>query len=118
MPPCTGTFGAVKTPRRVTVKATTSDKKAVYSLTVVVLPRDEALVFEHFTFTRSALENGTAAWDLDAARIYKMSIAADRAVTLDTTIDLDGKVIFQSKCSSEGPGLVSLWTLPTRKGTP
>jgi hypothetical protein len=119
MPPCTGTFGAVKAPKRVTVEATTSDKKAVYSLTVVVLPRDaDAVVFEHFVFTRTALENGSAAWDLDPARIYKLALVADKAVTLATTIDLSGKQIFDSSCGSAAPGLVGLWTLPTRKVAP
>jgi len=116
MAPCTGTFGSVTAPKLIKVQATSTDKKAVYSLTVVVLPRDnDEMVFEHFVYSRTALENGTAAWDLEPSRIYKMALIADRAVEVTTTIDLPNRQIFNSKCSSAGPGLVGVWTLPTRR---
>ena len=119
MPPCTGTFGAVTSPKRLRVQATSTNAEAVYSLTVVVLPRDnQDTAFEHFVFTRTALENGTAAWDLEPSRIYRMAIIADRAVEVTTTLDLPQRQIFNSVCKSDGPGLVGSWTLPTRRTNP
>ncbi len=116
MAPCTGTFGSVTAPKRITVEATSTNEEAVYSLTVVVLPRDVGeVVFEHFVYSRTALENGTAAWDLEPSRIYRMALIADRAVEVHTTIDLPARRIFDETCSSAGPGLVGVFNLPTRR---
>lgn len=117
MPPCTGTFGAFKAPRTITVRATTNDQNAVYSLSVVVQPRGEDIIFEHFTHSRTDLENGTATWTLEASRVYTLALITDRALTLQTTIDVDTNQIVNSQCSNAGPGVAGLWTIPTRRVT-
>jgi hypothetical protein len=115
MAPCTGTFGAFTAPKPVKVQATTTDDEAVYSLTVVVQPRGEDVVFEHFTHSRTELENGTVTWNLEPSRIYTLALMTDRALTLQTTIDVGTRQIVSSSCSNSGPGVAGLWTIPTRK---
>jgi hypothetical protein len=117
MPPCSGTFGAFTAPKPIKVQATTTDPKAVYSLSVVVQPRGEEVVFEHFVHTRTDLENGNAAWNLEASRVYTLALLTDRALTLQTTIEVGTNQIVNGSCKSSGPGLAGLWTIPTRKVT-
>jgi len=115
MPPCTGTFGAFQAPKRIRVQATTPNNDAVYSLSVVIRPRGEAPASEPLVFTRTALEDGTAAWDLEASRIYTLVLLTDRALTLATTIEVGTKQIVNGSCSNSAPGVAGLWTIPTRK---
>lgn len=115
MPPCTGTFGAFKAPRPIRVQAKSSDKKAVFSLSVVVQPRGNDVVMEHWVHSRTDLETGAAAWNLEASRVYTLALMTDRALTIDTVIEVGGKPIVQSKCSSSGPGVAGIWTVPTRR---
>lgn len=115
MPPCTGTFGAFAAPKPIKVQATTTDEEAVYSLSVVVQPRGEDVLFEHFVHGRTDLENGTATWNLEPARVYTLALLTDRALTLQTTIKVGTQTIVDSSCSSSGPGLAGLWTIPTRR---
>jgi hypothetical protein len=115
MPPCTGTFGAFTAPKTITVQATTTDEEAVYSLSVVVQPRGEDIVFEHFVHSRTDLENGTASWVLEPSRVYTLALLTDRALTLQTTIEVGTREIVNSSCSNLGPGLAGLWTIPTRR---
>jgi hypothetical protein len=115
MPPCTGTFGAFRAPKPIRIQATTTDADAVYSLSVVVQPRGEDMVFEHFVFARTALENGTAGWDLEPSRLYTLALMTDRALTVQTTIEVGTNQIVNSSCDNSGPGLAGLWTIPTRR---
>jgi hypothetical protein len=117
MPPCTGTFGAFTAPKSITVQATAADEEAVYSLSVVVQPRGEDVVFEHFVHRRTDLENGTASWVLEPSRIYTLALLTDRALTLQTTITVGTREIVNGSCSNLGPGVAGLWTVPTRRVT-
>jgi hypothetical protein len=117
MPPCARTFGAFAAPKPIKVQATTADDKAVYSLSVVVQPRGSDIVFEHFVHSRTDLENGTATWNLEPSRVYTLALMTDRALTLQTSIEAGDDEIVNSSCSSSGPGVAGLWTIPTRKVT-
>jgi hypothetical protein len=118
MPPCTGTFGAFRAPKPIKVQATTDDEEAVYSLSVVVQPRGEDVVFEHFNHSRTDLETGAATWNLEPSRIYTLALLTDRALTLQTTIEVGTDEIVNSSCSNSGPGVAGLWTIPTRRANP
>jgi hypothetical protein len=82
MPPCTGTFGAFKASKPISVKATSNDGEAVFSLSVVVQPRGSDVVMEHWVHSRTDLENGTATWGLESSRVYTLAVMTNRALTV------------------------------------
>lgn len=114
MPPCTGTFGTFPAPQPIRVRATSTDQEAVFSLSVVVQPRGNDVVIEHWIHSRTDLESGAAAWELETGRVYTLAILTNRELTVQTLIEIGGNAIVESECSSSGPGVAGIWTIPTQ----